>query len=251
MNSQSFFRKKARLSVFALRRLRHIGLANTFRMLRDREVGYAALELAPHLPARAKIIIDAGAHRGVVSEALQLLYSPSCLIAVEPSPQHHAALMARLGRHEGFHLVTQALAAEEGHMDFYSHTFDAASSLYTCKPGHLEQFGFSGESRRTKVGTTTLATLMSEKKLPRVDLLKLDCQGAELAILKGAGNRISDITAVLIEVSFEPIYDGAPLFSEVHGWLNDHGFTLVRMDNFAGAKPRIQWADALYLRLSA
>ena len=65
-------------------------------------------------------------------------------------------------------------------------------------------------------------------------------------MLKGAGNRIRDIRWVYCEVSIDPIYEGAPLFGEVHAFLRAAGFELRHMDGFSGAGRSIQWADALY-----
>ena len=244
----SYFQKKLRLATFAFRRIPRLGLRKALRLVKDRAVGYTALELSQQLPEQADIVVDVGAHRGVVSEALGLVLRSKRLISVEPFPQHHAELMSRLGRLKGFELVPEALSDAAGEVVFHAHEFDAASSMFVAQPGHLEKFGFSGASRDITVKTTTLAALMAAKHLPHIDLLKLDCQGAELAVLKGAGDRIGDVRAIFVEVSFEPVYLQAPLFPEVHQWLNDHGFTLVRMENFAGAKGRTQWADALYLR---
>ncbi len=95
------------------------------------------------------------------------------------------------------------------------------------------------------VPMTTLDDLLP-RDLQVLDLLKLDCQGAELSVLRGAGGRIRAIRWIYCEVSIEPIYDGAPLFGELHAFLRDAGFELRRMGGFSGSGQSIQWADALY-----
>jgi hypothetical protein len=128
---------------------------------------------------------------------------------------------------------------------FNVYEFDAASSLYACRAGHMASLGLSEESKSISVPMTTLRALLPAD-LPALDLLKLDCQGAELAVLKGAGETIRAVGWIYCEVSFDEIYEGAPLFGEVHEFLRASGFELRRLGGFSGAGRAIQWADALY-----
>jgi FkbM family methyltransferase len=53
------------------------------------------------------------------------------------------------------------------------------------------------------------------------DLLKLDVQGYELEVLKGAEKSLPNMQAILAEVNLLDIYKDVPLFAEVVAWLND------------------------------
>lgn len=55
-------------------------------------------------------------------------------------------------------------------------------------------------------------------------LLKLDVQGSELAVLKGASRLLHITTYGLAECSFVELYEGQPLFSEVYRFLEERGF---------------------------
>ena len=203
------------------------------------------MELALLLPHHAQTIIDVGGHTGLVADALDFLYQPKRLWVVELNPAHGAPLEARFKDRPQVSIVKSCVGESFGEVIFNVYEFDAASSLYSCQSGHLESLGLSGQSIPLKLPMTTLKELMPND-LATLDLLKLDCQGAELSVLKGAGARIRDISWIYCEVSIDPIYDGAPLFGELHAFLRKAGFELRCMSGFSGAGQSIQWADALY-----
>ena len=58
---------------------------------------------------------------------------------------------------------------------------------------------------------------------PRV-LLKIDTQGHDLAVIQGAGDRINDITAVLLEAPTLPIYDDVPTMDVLLVEMRKRGF---------------------------
>lgn len=92
------------------------------------------------------------------------------------------------------------------------------------------------------------------------DFLKLDTQGSELDILKGADRAIrDDLLIVEIEVEFAPIYKDQPLFADIDLFMRQRGYILQDLANFlymkprglagvGGAKGRIIAADALYVK---
>jgi FkbM family methyltransferase len=67
------------------------------------------------------------------------------------------------------------------------------------------------------------------------DLLKLDVQGAELDVLRGAAETLEAVTVVHTEVEFIPIYKDQPLFGDVDVHLRASGFWF---HNFVGVFSR-------------
>lgn len=56
------------------------------------------------------------------------------------------------------------------------------------------------------------------------DPLKLDVQGYELGVLKGAAGSLPRVQAVLVEVNLLDIHVGVPLLADLVGWLDARGF---------------------------
>ena len=71
------------------------------------------------------------------------------------------------------------------------------------------------------VQAKSLDTCLSGKK---PDFLKLDVQGFEIEVMKGATNVLTQVAAVLLELSLIEINKGAPLFTEVVAFLDERGF---------------------------
>jgi FkbM family methyltransferase len=88
--------------------------------------------------------------------------------------------------------------------------------------------------------------------LSKNTLLKLDVQGYELEALKGAKKMISSMRLIQAELSFIPVYEGAPLFQEVVGFLNLNGFEIYSIiPEFIDPKTgRLLQADGIFVNKS-
>jgi hypothetical protein len=108
------------------------------------------------------------------------------------------------------------------------------SELLGAVDGKTVQFnimetGSSIMSERSSVSRTietrTTSTLDSLPiSLVKPTLIKIDAQGYELEILKGATISLNSIEAILLEVSVMELNDGAPLLHEVVSFMKDLGF---------------------------
>eukprot|EP00928_Gymnodinium_smaydae_P016841 TRINITY_DN16374_c0_g1_i1.p1 TRINITY_DN16374_c0_g1~~TRINITY_DN16374_c0_g1_i1.p1 ORF type:complete len:418 (-),score=50.09 TRINITY_DN16374_c0_g1_i1:32-1135(-) len=115
---------------------------------------------------------------------------------------------------------------------------------------------------RQVMQTKRLDDLLSEMPEERIDYLKLDVQGYELAVLKGAEKALKDVLVVHTEVEFVEMYEGQPLFAEVDQFMRKAGFVFHRFGPIEGRpmkplylkaaplRPISQqlWADAIYVR---
>lgn len=137
------------------------------------------------------------------------------------------------------------------------------SSLYEPNTELLEKFQALAELttvvKRTPIMTKRLDDIPD---VADTDYLKLDVQGAELDILRGAERTLASVVVVHTEVNFVPLYRDQPLFADVDAELRRRGFLLHRIHSLAGRayKPYVQnnnigemisqhlWGDAVYIR---
>jgi len=73
--------------------------------------------------------------------------------------------------------------------------------------------------------TRSLDSIVSENDLPLPDLIKIDVQGSELDVLKGAYNTLQTCNHVIVELQHIDLNIGAPLADEVIGFMTSIGFT--------------------------
>jgi FkbM family methyltransferase len=70
----------------------------------------------------------------------------------------------------------------------------------------------------------TVDTVVHEHCTGWPDLLKLDVQGYELEVLKGAERTLDHVSVVLAEVNLLDIHVGVPLLADVIAWLDQRGW---------------------------
>ena len=115
-----------------------------------------------------------------------------------------------------------------------------------------------------EVETTDLDTFVKQQGLDYVDFMKLDVEGAELEVLRGAGEALTDsLLGLNVEVWFQADRVGRPLFSDINDHLGALGFVLFdlrelnrwRRRTLAGqsyeswiGSGQLMYGNALYLR---
>ena len=251
MFDRRFLLRKFGLAGYATRLACSGRLVDASQILRDRRLGYDALDWSKRVPGPCQTIIDAGAHTGEVSAALDLVFHPTSLLAVEANPTRASELRTRFSSKSNIHIAAVALAEQNGTLPFFLQNFDAASSLFPLRDGYLSSLGFPEGTRQIDVPARRLEEVAAEAGLAEVDLLKLDCQGAELRILQGAGALLRRIRCIYTEVTFESIYEKGAQFHEVHTFLRAAGFHLAQLNTADWANGNIDQGDALYLRDNA
>jgi FkbM family methyltransferase len=125
-----------------------------------------------------------------------------------------------------------ALSDETGReVDFYQNDqHPGGNSYYLENPSVNPQApAYFNESHRRKMKTVTLDAIMRLKQLPPPDLLKLDVQGAELDVLKGALECLTSASHVILELQKVEYNQGAPLKDTVIEWMQQQGFQCLGM----------------------
>lgn len=137
--------------------------------------------------------------------------------------------------------------------------FPDASSVYPPNEKLLSDF-LNASCHETvdlqDIQVRTMEQALSEMAPP--DFIKVDAEGADLEILRGASRFIhSNCVGVQAEVQFVERNISAPLFGEMDAFLRSHGYTLLTLDrefwirkNCAwglNSQPQLIWADAIYL----
>lgn len=193
----------------------------------------AKLRLLP-IPRTARHIVDVGANVGVFAEAATL-YCPSAeIIAFEPSANTFAKLEKRAIPRAlckkaavGAKMGTATLHIAE---DAFSSTLRPPSEA--CKNLYGKAVVPTGATEEVPV--VTLAQIIEEHRLPRIDLLKVDVEGFEPQVLEGAGDYLtSHVHRIMLEASVARLGFGGVL--EMLQLLDRKGFVLVILEDVSRA----------------
>jgi FkbM family methyltransferase len=127
-----------------------------------------------------------------------------------------------------------------------------SSSLREMLPAHFEAAPQTHPSGTEMVTISRLDSLFDEccNGFHR-PFLKIDTQGAEMDVLKGAGDRLSQIVGLQVELSLVPLYNGQKLWTEVIEFLGKHGFTLCSLEpGFTDSRTgRLLQIDGVFYRI--
>jgi len=75
----------------------------------------------------------------------------------------------------------------------------------------------------------SIDSFCDENKI-KLDFLKLDVEGAEYKVLKGANSQLGNILGIRCEVNFDEMFEQMPGFSKIHEFLSDNNFFLLNLD---------------------
>ena len=89
-----------------------------------------------------------------------------------------------------------------------------------------------GPHTSIKKNIISLDNYCREKSINTIDILKLDVQGYELNILKGAKTILNNVNLIITEVSFIDVYVDCPLVNEVIQFLDSYQFQLFDIVDF-------------------
>lgn len=172
---------------------------------------------------RYATVIDVGANKGQFATYARLRWPDARLICFEPLPNPRAKL-ARIMRGQA-EIHDCALGADSGEGDMHIATRTDSSSLLALGDRQKAIFGME-ESGTLRVPIQRLDTCIS-RPIARPSLLKIDVQGFELEVLKGATALLPEIDAVYVEVSYIDLYTGQAMHGEIEHLLDAAGYRLV------------------------
>ena len=140
------------------------------------------------------IVIDCGAHVGTFVHQ-SLANGVSKVVAIEPDPSQVECLRRNFGEEIASGrvvVVPEGVWSKEGSMTLY------VASLHSGASSFLEEQA----DKEIMVPVTTIDELVGRLGLPRVDLIKLDIEGAEREALLGASETLRKYGPALLIDSY-------------------------------------------------
>jgi FkbM family methyltransferase len=177
------------------------------------------------------LVIDVGANRGQYAAALRAAGYRGRIASFEPLAEPYGALAGAAAGDARWDTWGLALGARRAVAGLHVTEDSRNSSLLAVGPRHLRAVP---DSRAVARETTEMERL--DDVWPRVvgdarrPYLKVDTQGYELEVLRGATATLDAIAFVEAELSLVSTYDGGPLFAEVVGFLAGHGFEPIAFE---------------------
>src|SRR5262249_4635598 len=141
--------------------------------------------------AGVNTVIDVGAHNGEFSSAVHSVLQHARIYAFEPLPECCEKIRKGLGRNGTLKMFQVAIGDQSGSVTFWRSKFSKASSILPMSNLHQAAFPWSAESEAIEVPVRSLDDFADTLELQSKTLLKIDVQGFEDRVLRGA-TRILD-----------------------------------------------------------
>jgi len=181
-----------------------------------------------------RLIFDIGAYEGTFIAACKAIFPAAACWAFEPNLAKQAQLSAQADR-----VFPDLLSDMPGELPYWEADF-AEQSGNSIFREHTN-LPFHATLRRA----VTIDSLVGGA-VP--DLVKLDTQGSELAILRGGPASICQAESVILEVSFRRYNDRASLFPEALAVMAGLGYQLIDMEEVLRVGGILIQSNALFLK---
>jgi FkbM family methyltransferase len=187
--------------------------------------------------------LDCGAHVGLFSVLAGKLIGPSgAIAALEPNPANVGQLRRNLdnNRIPNVRIFEKAAWSNEGSLKFPKPL--PGKSAY----GVVQQPDFTEES--ISVPGTTLARVLDEMKWDRADFVKVDTEGAEREVLRGAEAAIREggLPLVMIEFTENNLLRAGDSTEKLFRFVEDLGYQLHRFDAEKFRLERAVWTGPIW-----
>ena len=193
-------------------------------------------------------VVDIGVNHGQFLHLAKRLWPGANILAVEPNAALAAKAKAIYGEDPNVTVESCAVGAANGEIEFFVTANDQNSSTHRPSDAFHDDRANDGVVRTEKVPMKRVDALLDGCAGPM--LLKIDVQGAELEVLEGAGDRLADVTVIVIESPFETAYEGAAGFDDIYRFLTAKGFRYEGALGQLNSKTtgRVRQEDSVYVR---
>jgi FkbM family methyltransferase len=184
------------------------------------------------------VIIDVGAHRGESLKSFEKNIPNSYLyIGMEPNPDAYSDFKSVAesikSEKSEIHCLTSAVGNTNGKVKFLKTNESAVGGVLPPVKGLLERVPAGDHliNEEFEVDLITVTSLVEKFNLKSVDVLKIDTEGYDLEVLRGAIEVIAkEIPKVIItEVFFVPYRESQAYFWDIALFMEKNGYHFVNL----------------------
>ena len=195
------------------------------------------------------VIFDIGANRGDTAIKYSNLFPKATIFAFEPFEETFKKLKDNVKDYPNINIYNFAISDKIGETFFYSNKNEDTNSILPSS-----KIGLSSDEQvktigQTIINTDTIDAFCLSHKIDKIDILKMDIQGAELMALTGAKKILAEkkIDLIYTETYFRRQYNTQPLFHEISKFLADYGYYLQDVYAPIYGNGSIAWCDSIFL----
>ena len=198
------------------------------------------------------VVIDGGAHMGDATLSLIKFFPNGEFHCFEPDPHLNENLIKIFYMNNNVHVIKSALGSSSGISSFNINNSRATNSLLNpssaVKYTDKSIYDLIENVEVIDVNIVSIDEYCANKKISKVDIIKIDLQGYDLKALLGSKRIIKTAQVVVVEMLFDEIYVGCGLFSDIYPLMREYGFELYTLCGLRyNENKQILWADGVFV----
>jgi FkbM family methyltransferase len=171
-----------------------------------------------------KSVIDIGANEGQFALEIRKAYPGMEIYSFEPLAACFKLLVNKFEGDKHFHSFHCGIGEKTERKIINRNEYNAASSLLKGSKELKMNFPTASKEFSEVINLSTFDDVMNVSNINRPYLVKIDVQGYEKHVIKGSYELIKNAACLVVEVSFQQLYEEQPLFPEIYQLLNEFGF---------------------------
>ncbi len=197
------------------------------------------------------VVLDVGGNIGTYGRRIRESGYTGRIVSFEPIADAYAQLAAAAGPDPDWEARRIALGARDGGDSIVVAADSRYSSLLPMASRYVHDAVAavaSEEIQIQRLDSVAPGFLDADDRI----FVKLDVQGFELEVLRGANRTLGQVVAIEAELSTRMVYVGQPLLHEVVAYLYDRGFEIVSLEPVAFDRGTgyLRQVDALLTRMT-
>ena len=192
-------------------------------------------------------IFDAGANDGKTVLQFRKAFSKAKIYAFEPVKTIYQKCVQNTRHLENIQLEQIALSNESGHATLLLFP-EKLSDLNSLNPLAMNT---AKDAVSEEVVTTTLDVYMTREGVERINFLKIDVEGWEIKVLKGAKIALQNqsIDLIYCEIGFNDIDPRFTSFCELQKFLESYSYAFYGLYHTMIYKGKAHCSNALFVRI--
>ena len=195
---------------------------------------YATIELQELIKGikTPETIIDIGSNKGQFILLIEKIYPNKNIYSFEPIKEMIDKQKKFFAYKNNIIFHNVALGSSNTLKEFLITTrMDSSSFLKIVSDNNKNKNYDIVENRNIQINT--LDELLINEKISHPVLIKIDVQGYELEVLRGANNLLKKTDYLLLEVSKNEMYQNQPIEKEVVEYLKNLNFDILKSNNWS------------------
>ncbi len=178
------------------------------------------------------VILDIGANIGQYGGEMRNLGFKGDIISFEPMKEAFSKLQKNAAGDPKWKVFNCSIGERDGESTLNIAKNSVSSSLLENLPQLTDSAPEARFIKKETIDIRKLDSIFDDLNLKNKNIyIKIDTQGYEEMVLKGAKNSLEMVKGIQIEMSLIPSYQGAVTFDSMKTFLNSLGFNLMALEN--------------------